>query len=179
MTGNKSDIFLERHWDPPLTDADFWQMVAEGADCMQMHRVGWESSLMSTDGRRLVCHFHAPDAESARIALRQLGVDLSVMWAGTVHDAPGVTASEVTGANVAVTRCFEAPVALDEIQATEDGASHCLETHRVHFVRSCFSTDRRRMICLYRAPDAESVRMAQREAQMPVDSVWAFRRYAP
>jgi len=30
------------------------------------------------------------------------------------------------------------------------------------------------MICMYHAPDAESVRLAQRQAGMPIDDVWAF-----
>jgi hypothetical protein len=35
------------------------------------------------------------------------------------------------------------------------------------------------MICLYEAPDAESVRQAQREAGVPFDEAWAFARYGP
>ena len=34
-------------------------------------------------------------------------------------------------------------------------------------------------MCLYRAPDAESVRIAQREAGMPVERVWSFRQFRP
>jgi hypothetical protein len=49
----------------------------------------------------------------------------------------------------------------------------------VKFARTFFSADRRRMVCLYQAPDAESVRLAQREAAMPLDAVWAFERLGP
>jgi hypothetical protein len=35
------------------------------------------------------------------------------------------------------------------------------------------------MLCQYRAPDVESVRLAQREAGLPVDALWAFERIAP
>jgi hypothetical protein len=35
------------------------------------------------------------------------------------------------------------------------------------------------MMCLYRAPDAESVRIAQREAGMPVERVRAIRQFRP
>ena len=34
-------------------------------------------------------------------------------------------------------------------------------------------------MCLYSAPDAESVREAQREARMPVEGVWACQHYTP
>ena len=77
--------------------------------------------------------------------------------------------------NVVVERSFEEPVTIGEIQAIEDAGASCLETHQVTFVRTFFSRDRKRMICLYRAPDAEAVRVAQRMAGMPVDSVWSFR----
>ncbi|KPJ80351.1 MAG: hypothetical protein AMJ58_08895 [Gammaproteobacteria bacterium SG8_30] len=66
-----------------------------------------------------------------------------------------------------------------DIQAIEDAGAGCLENHRVRFVRTYFSADRRRMMCLYRAPDAESVRIAQREAGMPVERVWSFRQFRP
>jgi len=52
----------------------------------------------------------------------------------------------------------------------------CLEQHRVNWARSFLSTDGRRMLCFYGAPDAESVRLAQREAELPVDTVWGFQR---
>ena len=60
-------------------------------------------------------------------------------------------------------------------QAREDAHQWCLDTHGVSFVRTYFSQDRKRMICLYRAPDAEAVREAQRKAGMPLDAVWSFR----
>jgi hypothetical protein len=78
---------------------------------------------------------------------------------------------------VVVERSFDAPASMDELQAREDAAAWCLEQHRVQFVRSLFSADRRRMVCLYRAPDAESVRLAQAQAGMPVDRVWACRHF--
>jgi hypothetical protein len=111
--------------------------------------------------------------------LRQLGADLRVHWPGTVHEAPGRPREEILDANVMVSRSFSEPVAIEDLQAIEDDNSHCLETHRVRFMRSFFSTDRKRMACLYAAPDAESVRIAQRQATMPFDSVWAFRRLSP
>jgi acyl-CoA dehydrogenase len=39
---------------------------------------------------------------------------------------------------------------------------------------SFFAADRKRMLCLYHAPDAESVRLVQRESALPFNAVWAF-----
>jgi hypothetical protein len=76
---------------------------------------------------------------------------------------------------VIVERSFPEPVAFEAIQAIEDRGAWCLEAHSVRFLKSYFSRDRRRMICLYEAPDAESVRLAQQKAQLPFESVWTAR----
>ena len=76
---------------------------------------------------------------------------------------------------VIVERSFDQPEAFDDIQALEDRFAWCLEQHHVKFIRSYFSKDRRRMICEYEAPDAESVRQVQRTAQLPFDRIWAAK----
>ena len=174
-----SDVFLEREFADPLTDADLVSMTSDTTTCFDLHRVEWEESLLSADRMRLLCHFRRPDAESVRTALRSLDADMRIHWPGTVHDAPDRTPDEILSANVIVHRTFDDAVALEDLQAIEDENVHCLETHRVRFMRTFFSTDRRRMACLYAAPDAESVRIAQRQATMPFDSIWAFRRMSP
>lgn len=78
-------------------------------------------------------------------------------------------------ARVIVERRFDEPQAFDEIQAQEDRFAWCLEQHRVQFIRSYFSRDRRRMICEYEAPDAETVRKVQRTANMPFERIWTAR----
>ena len=173
------DVFLERDFDPAVSPADLRAGWLRGVDCFRLHGVQWRGSLLSLDGRKLVCHFRAPDAESARIALRRNGADIRRLWPGTLHDAPGLVRFAADSANVLVRRAFAQPVTVDEIQAREDAAAWCLEARHVKFVRSCFAADRRRMLCLYRAPDAESVREAQRHAAMPVEDVWGFAALLP
>lgn len=174
-----SDVFLERQFADPLTDDDLVSMARGSSACFDLHRVDWQESFLSSDHTRLLCHYRAPDAESVRTALRSLDADMRIHWPGTVHEAPDRTPEEILGANVMVHRTFDDPVTLEYLQAIEDENIGCLETHRVHFMRTFFSTDRRRMACLYTAPDAESVRIAQRQATMPFDSIWAFRRVSP
>jgi hypothetical protein len=153
-------------------------MIEEGSGCLGLHRVHWNRSLLSSDGRDLICHFSSADAESVRIALRALGAQRASVWACTVRDAPGFEDEELALAKVLVSSTFEAPVGFDELAVQGDGAV-CLQHHRVHVVRTLLSTDRRRMISLCRAPDAESVRIALREAKAPVERVWAFRQFHP
>jgi hypothetical protein len=174
-----TDVFLERCFEPPLTRDTAVAMALESVHCFQLHRVDWLGSLLASDGRRMVCWFRGPDAESARTALRQAGADVGVLWPGSVHEAPDPPPPDPGTAQVIVARRFAEPVTFEAIQAIEDAGAWCLETRAVHFLCSYFSRDRRRMLCLYQAPDAESVRQAQHQAGMPVDAVWACHRLDP
>jgi hypothetical protein len=73
---------------------------------------------------------------------------------------------------VMVERTMEPAVTFDDLQAIEDRSAWCFQMHAVRFVHSYVSTDGNRMICVYEAPDAESVREANRKAQLPFDRVW-------
>jgi hypothetical protein len=170
-----TELILERRFEPAITPAEVIALGEASGGCFALYRVEWRQSFLSMDGHRLICWLSAPDAESARLALRQGGVGEHRLWPGTVHDAPDTGAPTWQQANVAVERCWAEPVALDDIQSIEDAGAGCLATHQVRFARTFFSSDRRRMICLYQAPDAEAVRNAQRQAGMPLESVWAFR----
>jgi hypothetical protein len=165
-------ILLERQFDPGISAEDFMAMARDGLDCMPLYRVRWRESLMSTDGSRLLCRFEAPDTEAVRRVAREAFSRARIAWAGTVHD----TGREGAPA-VVVERRFTTPVTLEALQAREDAAAWCLEQHQVTFLRTFFSQDRKRMICLYLAPDAESVRQAQRQADMPVERVWSCRGF--
>ena len=174
-----TELILERYFDSAFTPGEVLELAVDSAVCFGMHRVDWKASYLSADGHKMVCHFRAPDMESARIALRQIDSDLSVFWKGSVHDAPGIDAAEIAKANILVERSFDDGVVLQDIQDIEDAGIRCLEIREVRFLRTFFSADRKRMACLYEAPDAESVRQAQREASVPFDEVWAFVRYGP
>jgi hypothetical protein len=71
-----------------------------------------------------------------------------------------------------VERSFEAPLTEEELKATEGRMAPCLDLYRVRWIRSYWSTDRRRMICEYDAPDATSVKSVQREADARFDRIW-------
>ena len=165
-------IVLERTYDPGIAPESFEKMLDVSGDCLPLYNVEWYESFLAQDGQSLVCVFEADDAESIRMMMTANGQTWKSVWAGTAHD------TERDGIpNVVVTRSFDEAVTLDEIQAIEDAGAWCLELHNVTFLRTYFSLDRKRMICLYVAPDAESVRLAQRQAQMPVESVWSCQSY--
>jgi hypothetical protein len=174
-----TDLILERQFYPAMMPAGVLQLAADAVGCFGIHRVDWHASYLSADGHKMVCNFSAPDMESARIALRTVDADLTAFWKASVHHAPGLDAAEADKANVIVERSFEDGVELQHIQDIEDAGRWCLDVRNVRFIRTFFSANRKRMLCLYAAPDAESVRQAQREAGVPFEQVWAFSRFGP
>jgi hypothetical protein len=74
---------------------------------------------------------------------------------------------------IVVERSFAEPVNVVELQEQENRHHGCLEMHGVVFLRTYVSSDSRRMICLYEAPDAEAVRRVNDVAQLAYDRVWA------
>jgi len=174
-------VVLERLNDPPIRLDDIAAMEAQAAWCLEQHRVDHVLSLLSHDGRSLLCAFAAPDAEAVRRVAQQLGMTIRAAWAATLHLPPGqpadasLTAAANSAATVVVERAFAEPVAFAAVQEQEDAGAWCLDQHGVRFLRTYFALDRRRMICLYAAPDAESVRIVQREIGLPHERVWNAR----
>jgi hypothetical protein len=64
---------------------------------------------------------------------------------------------------------FDTAATVAEVAAIEQFCTTCLEAHRVQLVRVCLARNRMRAILIFRAPDAESVRLACRCAATPFD----------
>jgi hypothetical protein len=77
---------------------------------------------------------------------------------------------------VVVEREFDEPVDVKALFEKETKGGWCLEAHGVTFIESVLSKDRRKMVCLYEAPDAEAVRSAELRINMPVSRVWSADR---
>jgi len=100
---------------------------------------------------------------------------IDALWACTTCDLPrgerpAQAASESLTDVVAEFR-FDAPTSAAELAAIELSCAWCFETHRVQLVRLFLARDRKRAVLVFRAPDAESVRLACRHAGMPFE--WA------
>jgi hypothetical protein len=169
-----TNMFLERTFEQPLSLAEVRGYARDGDWCFNLYKVDWRASFLAAGGRQMLCWFAAPDAESARMALRRVGADTERFWAGTIHEGPDPAVP-----NVLVARSFDEPVALEKIQAIARSGETSLAAHRVRYTHTIFASDRKRVLCFYQAPDAEAVRLAQREAAMSVTAIWAFERIGP
>jgi hypothetical protein len=87
-------------------------------------------------------------------------------------ELPGAKPDAGTLPRVVVERRFEEPLSKAEIRARGQRGGWCLEVHGVSFVKSYLGAEGRRMLCIYRAADLESVRVAQRSVGLPVARVW-------
>jgi Protein of unknown function (DUF4242) len=172
-------IVLERRLDPPLQLDDIRAMEEQGGWCLELHRVRHVTSLLSLDGRRLFCSFEAPDAEAVRSVLRRLDLPFERVWPATVHPAPSFSATaalaDAGSSLVLVERQFAGAVDIAAIEAIGERGVWCLEQRGARFLRAYFALDQMRMISVYAAPDAESVRVAQRQAGMAFEDAWSAR----
>ena len=53
-----------------------------------------------------------------------------------------------------------------------DGARECMLLHRVRLMRVLSSAHSQLVLCRFRAPDAESVRVALRRMRIPIVNLW-------
>jgi hypothetical protein len=177
-----SDIVLIRRFDNPI-GSDYLDAASVALGwCRNLYGVTPRLHFLAHDGLRCACIFGAPDAEAVRNVLRAGSrSEPEALWACTIR--PGAdddghgdpVAGHATRALVVVERSFEHPAVLDDLLALKDRNIPCFHLHDVRFARSYFSIDRRRTVCLYVAPDAESVRHANRLAGLPFDRVWSAR----
>ena len=74
---------------------------------------------------------------------------------------------------IIVERSFDPPISQEVMDATSQRVGSCLDLYGVRWIGSHVSTDRRRMVCVYEAGDAQSVRDVQDAAQALFDRVWS------
>jgi hypothetical protein len=169
------DVIVARAFKTPVGDADISGALAKHGWCLDLHRALYRWSYFATAGTRLICRFRAPDAESVRLALQ--GSPSRPVYAHTIsiHMPPGADdAPPETGTDslIVVERNFDSEVDFATVEAIKDKGQWCLDQYRVRHLRSYFARDRKRMICLYRAPDAEAVRQVQDRIRLPYEQAW-------
>jgi hypothetical protein len=76
-------------------------------------------------------------------------------------------------AHVIMEQTFESPLTDEDLGRFASRLDDCLELRRGAWVRSYVAADRKRMICEFEAPDAQSVREALHSAELAFDRVWS------
>lgn len=181
-----ASIVVEQEFRRPRSREDILDLIANSAPCLGLYDATDVAHYFSTDGSRLTCVFEAPDAEAMRNVMKApKNDDPPAIWAASVHPASqtGIDIlpklSDPKNAMAVVERSFAERVRFEDVDEAEKRNLHCLELHRVRFLVSYFSADKRRMLCLYEAPDVEAVRTANRTAGLPFDVVWGANVIVP
>ena len=170
-----TEIIVERHFDTPLSFDDIKDILKFSSGCFDDWQITWQDSYQSADGKIMFCRFSAPDVESVRMALRQTGTECSAkIYPITQH----ISENDLD-INVIVKRELAAPTAFEKLQDQEESNISCLDMHNVTFIKTYFSLDQKYMLCMYNAPDVESVRISQRQAEMPVSKVYSCKELLP
>lgn len=76
-------------------------------------------------------------------------------------------------ARILVEKIFDPPITQAKWNRDVEIGIPCHEAHNVHWIRSCMSRDRTRVICEFEAPDTETVRKSFRKAGLPFARIWA------
>ena len=169
-----TDVFYLRPIDPPVKVEDLPGMIQYAAGCFDLHHVDWKHSFLSADGRRMLCWYQAPDAESARLALRELGSNMHAVWPGKVT-GEGANAPSISTANLLAEVLFAAPLSADDV-ASRVAA---LERQGVTVVRGIFSSRGTQWLGLLKAQDEQTARSALERAGLSAELVWPCTPLTP
>ena len=78
-------LIVEQTFEPALTDEEHSRIGQRIDKCLEAYGARWLRSYLSTDRRRMVCEFEAPDAEAVRRSYRSAGVAFDRVWAAELY----------------------------------------------------------------------------------------------
>ncbi len=80
---------------------------------------------------------------------------------------------------VLLERSFDKPLTEERLQTLDERALPCLQERGIEWLYSFWSSDRCRLICVFEAPDAESVRESFRKAGNTFERIWSADMLTP
>jgi hypothetical protein len=159
------DVFVQRQFSA----ADGSRPDSTRLDpCLDLHGIHRERSYLARDGRRTLCHFRAPDAESLRIALRVAGVDYDALWTGAVSNIPGATRLELV-----IEKAVERALGENELRALRASTARQLLELGAEPAQVLLSRCRKRVLWLCRVITPEAVKAAESQLADRGYEVWA------
>jgi hypothetical protein len=78
-------LIVEQTFETPLTDEEHGRIGQRLDGCLEAYGARWMRSYLSTERRRMVCEFEAPDAEAVRVSYRSAGVAFDRVWTAEVY----------------------------------------------------------------------------------------------
>jgi hypothetical protein len=162
--------------NPPIAPDDLEAMSREAEACFKLHRVRWLQSFLAADGARMLCWYEAPDAESARLALRQIGADLNGVWPGRII-GDDRTGEPLQRAGMVTEFRFEDPPDQSALIARITDAA--VRHPGMGFVRGFMSTCGTRMACVFRSQDGTRLQTALASVGLSSETIWKCVHRSP
>jgi hypothetical protein len=170
-------IVVERSFAEQADMPSLAELERKVASCFEQHAVRASHSWLARDGRHAVCFYEAPDAEAVRATQRTAGLPFENVWRALF--VPVGSDTSLTTARECVVVQREMPMVLSEdmVHAKRAEVADCEHRHRITPLGSYLQVGGTRVVCCFRAVDAESVRIAQRESGMPSVRTWSAARF--
>jgi Nickel responsive protein SCO4226-like len=175
-----SDVFYLRPMVPAVKPADVSEMSRQSGGCFDLHRVDWVVSFLAVDGGRMLCWYRAPDAESVRVALRQLGSNMSGVWAGTVRAGAGASdGHDESTPRVALEFEFGPASRRDELATARNAVDEALAARGFDLDLTFTAINGARVVYVLKEADDAGVGEATRQMDHPPSLIWRCAALRP
>jgi hypothetical protein len=163
------DVFAEWMENAPIGRCGIPE--GEAAGCSKVFKVRWQESFIAEGGRRLICHFIAPDAESVRMALRCANIAVEAVWSGTVHT------QAASGGAESCAGVFVPPLTAETSRALAMARISGAEPGEFELTRAIVSSDGTRVIGVCDAREGGAPLMPRALDETRQRQVWRCRRF--
>jgi hypothetical protein len=168
-------VTVERAFEVPQDHAELQAREKASAFCLDAKRVKFLRSFFSADRQHMVSLYEAPDAEAVRTTQRTAQLPVAHVWSATVvSETPFPVPAGYS--LVVAQRALPPGVSLELVIQLLNSSAGCNDRLRVRHLAGYMSLDCTRMFCVYSSPDAESVRVSNRENGVPAERVWSAER---
>lgn len=171
-------IIVERWFETPAVMDEVQAAERAVAWCREQYRVTYRHTYLSLDRQTMICVYTAPDADSVRRTQEAAGVPILRAWSAELVIDNGSPVARPGLATVLVERPLPQPMPREAVIQMFDRGGHCLDRHRARSLQSYQSLDRTRVLCVFEAPDAESVRIASRQMMAPFERAYSVTFFA-
>ena len=201
-------ILIEATHSTPLIGAQLTAFLQRSQDCLKARHIQRLGMYISPNGTRTLCEMAATDADTVREACYAAGAPFDHVWAADAIAFPKLELPQGTGsphrpaipsspavstvnlgdngtppgvARILVLSLYTPPLTEAYFQAMRANPTlhPCLAIRRIQKLRTLISKDRRRRICEFSATDADSLREAFRQENVPFERVWTARLQPP
>ena len=78
-------IVVERSFEQPPSETDLAAVAEREKKCKEIRSITWKRSVMSKDGRRMICD-RGPRAETVRRVQLEAGAPFDRIWPAVMHE---------------------------------------------------------------------------------------------